>query len=117
MQLSIWAPRVAAVGSCATAIFCHNGYLAYACCWIWLATVVLDVLWVSRDRKREVLDRGVRELWALISSVPDIYRQQCLVQPPEVAAAAVLNYVLDRRKRVGQFGMNDVGISSWNPEY
>jgi hypothetical protein len=40
------------MASCAVAIFCHNGYLAYACCWLWLATVVSDALWVGRERKR-----------------------------------------------------------------
>lgn len=76
----------------------------------------MDILWVGRERKVEVLDRAVRELWDLISCVPDLYAQQCLIKAPEEATAAVLQIIQERRQRVGQFGMNDVGISSWNAQ-
>jgi len=112
----LWAPKVLALASCPTAIFCHNGHLAMAATWIWLVSAIVDSLWVGRERKVEVLDRAVKQLWELISRVPDAYRELCRSKSPEAAAAEVLAMITEARGRVGQFGMNDMGISSWNPE-
>lgn len=115
-RVFLWAPKAVSAGAAAIAVFSHNGYLARACCWIWAASAAVDSLWVGRERKVEVLERAVRELWDLISCVPYLYAQQCLTKTPEAATAAVLQIIQERRARIGQFGMKDVGISSWNPE-
>ncbi len=94
-----------------------GGHLALACVWLWLGATVLDAVWVGRERKCEVLDLAMRQLWSLISSVPDIYRQQCLTKPPEVAAGLVLNYILEQRKQLGRFAVDSLGIRSWNSNY
>lgn len=61
-----------------------------------------------------MLKRAVDQLWELISRVPDLYRELCLSKSPEAAAVEVLTMIQEARGRVGQFGMNDVGINSWN---
>jgi hypothetical protein len=116
MRFCIWGPKAVAVSAVAITIISHSVNLVYGCRWLWLAAAIVDGLWLGRERKCEVLDRAVSELWDLITELPERYAQECLTKTPEAATAAVLDYVKERRRRLGQFGVADLRLRSWNPE-
>jgi hypothetical protein len=76
----------------------------------------IGVLRRDRENRFAVMSRAVQQLWDLLSSVPDRYAQQCLQLPPQLAVLAVLEYVNQRRRRVGEQGMKELGMKFWNPD-
>ena len=115
LGLEYWGPKVLAVAAAMVPFKTGDLKAQSNALSVVMLLILIDALWPRRVIRRSVLARAAPELEDLIAAVPGLWDEACRTKSPALAEAEVLAEVAERRRRLGELCLKDLGLRFWNP--